>query len=50
MSCFSKPVNSKVINDIARANASDNFVIIAQKPNKTEVKSSFCFIKFATSA
>lgn len=41
MFCLSKPVNSKVINDIARAKARDSFVIIAQKPNKTEVKSSF---------
>ncbi len=50
MFSFSKFVNSKVIKDIATASANDNFVIIAQKPNKTPVKSSFCFVKLATSA
>ena len=30
----SKDVSSNVINEIATANASENFVIIAQKPNK----------------
>lgn len=31
----SKEVNSKVIKEIATAKAKENFVIIAQKPNKT---------------
>ena len=47
----SKFVNSKVINEIATAKDKESFVIIAQKPNKTPVKSSlFCFVWFATSA
>lgn len=46
----SKDVNASVINEIARAKARDNFVIIAQNPNKTpEISLSFFLLSYATS-
>ena len=51
MFVVSKEVNSKVINEIATANASENFVIIAQKPNKIpEMSLLFFLLCCATSA
>ena len=43
MFVVSKEVNSKVINEIATANANENFVIIAQKANKIPEISLFIF-------
>ncbi len=51
MFVVSKEVNSKVINEIATANANENFVIIAQKPNNIPEMSLFIFLlSCATSA